>query len=156
MREILFRGKTEDGKWIEGGYFAYHDIIGREHVLILEETEGGFTYIQVDPETVCQSTGLTNKNGVKIWENDIVRWDDDDECISVIRYDAETAAFVIDHYGINGCLMEYGWDETVGGFGKIETNGFDDFCSLDFEVIGNIFNNPELMEGGVWNETDRC
>ena len=144
MREILFRGKRLDnGEWVRG-YLT--KMWGTFH--IVDEHSENLAY-PIDPETVCQFTGLTNNNGVKTWENDVVRWNDDDECISVIRYDAETAAFVIDYYGINGCLMEYGWDETAGGFGKIETNGFDDFCLLDFEVIGNIFDNPELMEGGV-------
>ena len=149
MREILFRGKTiKTGKWVEGLLWKKKYKSNKWFISCFPDKDDNEECFVVDPETVYQFTGLTDKNGVKIFEGDIVRWDDDDECISVIRYDIESAAFVIDEYGINGCLMEYGWDETAGGFGKIETNGFDDYSNLDFEVIGNIFDNPELMEGG--------
>lgn len=46
--------------------------------------------------------------------------------------------------------MEYGWDESAGGFGIVDTNGFDDFNDIsEIEVIGNIYENPELLEGRV-------
>ena len=93
---------------------------------------------------LMQYTGLNDKNGTEIYEGDIVIFD---EGFSVIRYDEETARFVLNDYGIRGCLMEYGWDESAGGFGVIDTNGFDDFVDIsDIEVIGNIYENPELLE----------
>lgn len=158
MREILFRGKAYNNKWVEGCLitapnYSYCCILEDEDKVhpmdypYLDETLGTFDgcATPINPKTICQFTGLTDKNGKKIFEGDIVLWDDDDECVSVIRYDVESAAFVIDEYGINGCLMEYGWDETAGDFGKIETNGFDDYSNLDFEIIGNVFDNPELL-----------
>ena len=79
-REILFKGKRVDnGEWVEGGTYLYDPDL--EHVCI-----GGYDYYktedgwqreeyccEVDSETVCEYTGLTDKNGRKIFENDIVR-----------------------------------------------------------------------------------
>ena len=94
---------------------------------------------------LLQYTGLKDKNGIEIYEGDIVRFDEE---LSVIRYDEDAARFVLDDYGIRGCLMEYGWDESAGGFGIVDTNGFDDFNDIsEIEVIGNIYENPELLEG---------
>lgn len=94
---------------------------------------------------LMQYTGLNDKNGTEIYEGDIVRFDEE---LSVVRYDEETARFVLDDYGIFGCLMEYGWDEGAGGIGVVNTNGFDDFNDIsEIEVIGNIHENPEFSEG---------
>jgi uncharacterized phage protein (TIGR01671 family) len=92
-----------------------------------------------------QYTGLKDKNEFEIYEGDIIKLDNE---ISVIRFDEKTARFVIDDYGIQGCMMEYGWDESVGGFEVVDTNGFDDFNDLsDIDVIGNIHEKPELLQG---------
>ena len=144
MRDILFKAKRKDNnEWIEGYY--YKRIQGDKVVDAIEKYNGNIEsieYYEIDPNTICQ---LIQTDKVIVWENDIVRWEDDDECISVVRYDEENARFVFDDYGIKGCLMEYGWDEDAGGFGKVDTNGFDCFCSFGFEVIGNIIDNPGLI-----------
>lgn len=139
MREILFKAKSEntDGTkdWVEG----YLSKCEGEFIICDDEGIG----VGIDPETICQYTGLTDKNGNKIWENDVLS--DDDMC-SVARWDDEEARFVIDDYGTKGCLMEYGFDECMGEYGVVDTYGFDDFCSMkSFEVIGNIIDNPELL-----------
>lgn len=150
MREILFKAKRiSNGEWVEG-------FVSRP---FSENTEGNITnycfnaldemgFVSeciVSADTICQYTGLTDKNGNKIWENDVLS--DDDMC-SVVRWDEEEARFVIDDYGTKGCLMEYGFDECMGEYGVVDTYGFDDFCSMEsFEVIGNIFDNPELIRG---------
>lgn len=71
MREILFRGKRKDnGKWVEGHYGEYYS--GKENVSCIsipKETISGSLCYDVIPETVGQYTGMTDKNGTKIFEN---------------------------------------------------------------------------------------
>ncbi len=131
MREILFRGKgNRYGKWVEGFYACFN---GKEHRIYTgyAETDCGDYYpefFEVIPETVGQYTGLTDKNGKKIFEGDIV------------RYNGENHIVVF---------------ETRGGTGyfgiKIDHIETWYFClsvpAKLMEVIGNIHDNPELAEG---------
>lgn len=128
MREILFRGKHMhvcpenkhlDGTWVEG-YLEDENHIN----------DGKYEFL-IDPETVCQYTGLIDKNGKKIWENDILEGHLDDKFPEDV-----TRKKVIWH--------ENGW--------KTEESRCDDKAYLDefdteiFEVVGNVFDNPELLE----------
>lgn len=167
MRKILFRAKLKDWKtnpkrneWVEGYYLSRKETtycfaedyekypVSTLHFIAEERmTDWGlpnaFRLYEIDPETLCQ---LIQTDKIKVWENDIISWEDED-VISVIRYNEEDAKFIIVDYGIKGCLMEYGWDETAGGFCKVDTNEFDDFYSFDgFKVIGNVFDNPDLIK----------
>ena len=136
MREILFRGIcTETGDWVNGFYVRLNC---KEHRIYsgYAETDCGDYYPdweQVAPDTVGQFTGMTDKNGKRIFERDIVR-----------------AKFCGKHQGtftiefINGCFYAVPvggtidslrpWKYSVGG-----ENG-------NMEVIGNIHDNPELLE----------
>lgn len=74
MREILFKAKRlSDGKWVEGYYQKRKDAFENdEHLIFRCESCHAWEYVEVEPETLCQYTGLTDKNANKIWENDIV------------------------------------------------------------------------------------
>ncbi len=139
-REILFKGKRIDnGEWVEGtpinthmGVFMCFD--KNPHYC------SQYGYMEIDeivkiiPETLCQYTGLTDKNGRKIWENDI--------CDRKEKYPEIVA------YNKGDWQLDYSY-----AFGKeMHSNA----CNLGFyayerncvEVIGNVFDNPELLEGG--------
>ena len=146
MRDILFKAKRKDnGEWVEGD--LVHSVYKINDICVGKYgSEVGMH--QVDESTICQYIGLKDKNGNKIWGNDVVR-DTYDDMSMVVRWDEEKLRFVLDYYGYSGCLMEYGYDETAGRFDVVDTYGFDDFYNPDqfFEVIGNIFDNAELLEG---------
>lgn len=144
MRDIRFKAKRIDnGEWVEGFYCKrktrYYDNIGfhdeYKNCIIVEFSDGGIDWCDVDPSTICQYTGLTDKNGRKIWENDIVKYTD------MITY-----AEKIDRIE---------WNETHASFVRLHKikMGFqylniDEFIANRCEVIGNIFDNPELLEAG--------
>ena len=145
MREILFRGKrTDNGEWIEGFYSAeeYNPYIGKIEYIPRIQIIGKCVSLGVIPETVGQYTGLTDKNGKKIFEGDIVRLTDE-------HNEIEWTAVVV--FGNpNG---EYNWGWQLKAIGEFDGNK-DILLWVDMEesgayceVIGNIYDNPELMEG---------
>lgn len=126
MREILFKAKRKDnGKWVKGD--AIHEPIGMS---IRYEKNGMSVRVPVDPDTLCQYTGLTDKNGQKIWENDILRrdgyWD--------MRIEFENGAFMVR----NADKIQY--------INRVTYTSISTFDIKEYEVIGNIFDNPELLE----------
>ena len=130
-REILFRGKrTDNGEWVEG-YLCecHHKDTGKYDYAIQEMFENGYIMHEVIPETVGQYTGLTDKNGNRIFEGDI--------CKHRSNYSGNTIISVVTY--------------TDGHFLALvcENSGFE--LSEKLEVIGNIHDNPELLE--VQNDT---
>jgi uncharacterized phage protein (TIGR01671 family) len=128
MREIKFRGKQIDnGELVFGSHRLFKNGTGNRHFIIDydEQINGGIEY-EVDPDTVGQYTGLKDKNGREIYEGDIV-----------------TGLF--DHTDIIGHII-YGSDATFFIYRKglygIGLNNAEDWL----EVIGNIHENPELLE----------
>ena len=130
MREILFRGKSiEDNKWVYGDLIREKKSFGKICTRIYRTTNNGWELIDVDSKTVGQYTGLNDKNGNKIFEGDIVDFPDrsDSESYGVVEYDTNETEFGIVY------------DSIYEGLGR-------QYHSRDIEVIGNIFDNPELLE----------
>lgn len=134
MREILFRAKRIDYDkfpkeewWIEGNAFVHDD--GRT-VDISTGTEKFSINKRVIPETLCQYTGLTDKNGKRIWENDIVRIENSmDEGIGNIEF--------------------YGGMWYVDGEPSNSLYDIVEYDDGELEVIENIFDTQELLKGGL-------
>lgn len=134
-REILFKAKRLDnGEWVEGYYRAdpdldMHFICGWDYYSSENGLEREPFEYEIDPDTLCQYTGLHDKNGEKIWENDIV----------VEKYKGRIAV----KYRIVFDLEEGSWMlETRSG----ARYGIGSINQKDFEVIGNIFDNADLLE----------
>lgn len=143
MREILFRGKTSDGEWVEGFYSAeeYNPYIGKIEYIPRIQIIGKCVSLGVIPETVGQYTGLTDKNGVKIFEGDICRFKRfNDVHVGKIVFNVTTASFVMWYQSI------------VGAYGEKATHKMLLSVCDDIEVIGNIHDNPEILKVGDNNE----
>ncbi len=148
MRENLFRGRqTDNGEWIEGFYcpvcFGYFPC--RPAIVPKEEMNNGcWRPVEVDPETVGQFTGLTDKNGKKIFEGDIIHsiyanCPKNEHIEKITFFDgcftAESAR--------GGCFAR------VAGQGSPKHFAFDkSVYMIECEVIGNIHDNPELLKEG--------
>ena len=148
MREILFKAKLKDwqtnpkhNKWVEGFYCNKQETtycfesdyekfpVKTQHYIIQERMldwglPNEFRLIEIDPKTVCQYTGMIDFEGNKIWEHDIIE------------------------EGCNGLVGSVAWDNKLGTYGLL---GFgEDYvikdAQLEWEVVGNIFDNPELIK----------
>ena len=128
MREILFKAKRIDnGEWVEG-YAVRYGYNGKEKWCIVPDYASDLYAYEVDQNTICQYIGLTDKNGNKIWENDIVKCQD---IIGKIRWNETHLAYTI-LANVEGSMQYYFIGERL---------------SNEMEVISNIFDNPELLEG---------
>lgn len=150
MREILFKAKrVENGEWIEGYYYKVQETVYcfeedyeknpvpiHHFIIFTRTTDWGLPMqvyqTEIIPETLCQFTGLTDKNGNKIWENDIVT------CQT--KYGGDIGKVVF-HNG-KFCVL---WNSTYHypQNGKCE-NYYD--INTKNSVKGNVFDNPELLQ----------
>ena len=126
-REILFKAKRLDNGECVDGFYCCIGPVGQEKHYIIPEYASAFYGVEVDPSTVCQYTGLTDKNGTKIFEGDVVR--------------RET-----DYYGKHKVYDEpVVWEDDIekGFLGEPYTSGY---CihGGNWEVIGSIHDG----EGG--------
>ena len=141
MREFLFHGKRIDnGEWVEGWYqppVSWGGSSWGTAITFHHPTEGWLADAEVDPDTVGEFFGKRDKNGRRIFEGDIGRYRQTDGakrngtsilCTGKVVYNAETASYAVDSRDAAGCRY------------------FDYFPIKDFEVIGNIHDNPELLE----------
>lgn len=124
MREILFRGKMmASGAWIQGDLRQYH-----KGVTAIKQNDFP-SIMEVDPATIGQFTGMTDKNGKKIFEGDLVR-------VEVAKIDF--VAVCKFYSGSFGLVWHY--------MGAERYSAFTGMCHAEYEVIGNVYDNPELME----------
>lgn len=136
-REILFRGKRKDnGEWVYG--FYYQSKVSGCYILVPKFTtnmknnqikDNGFDFHRVIPETIGQYTGLTDKNGTKIFEGDILNFFDSD---------GQYTNYEVIWFG-------NGWEIVM-----CRTSDADDldlFICENSVVIGNIHDNPDFLEG---------
>ena len=141
MREILFRGKrTDNCEWLYGYYFfeninLYANFNGCHYVHPCGQNQA----LSVIPETVGQYTGLTDKNGKRIFEGDVVKYKNTDgikfngvalTVIGKVVYNEKNASFAI------------------SGKDEIGAKHYDYFPIKNIEIVGNIHDNPELLKGG--------
>ena len=132
----LFRGKRIDnGEWVEG-YLSYPFCTkkGNEsYYFYAKDSLGFFCRCVVDVSTICQCTGLKDKNGKLIWENDVVAyWD---------AYSTESG------YAEADCIGKVVWDDETISFQVTNRLSAESYEVLDeCSVIGNKFDNPELLE----------
>ena len=126
-REILFRGKrTDNSEMVYGNLIDSDSIVGKIVDFDGEYFIPEFWY-KVDPETVAQFTGLTDKNGTKIFDGDIVRLYDDSEdelTNGVVVCNANFCSFCVSMKGHEDVMLMAHWQ---------------------YEVIGNIYDNKELL-----------
>ena len=138
IREVLFKAKrTDNGKWIEGSlirgvFVRCADNQDIPYILNIDDIEcdydnfgdltDGFGYYEVNPDTICQFTGLVDKNGDKIWESDIVSIDEE---LYVVTWEEDDAMFALEDVGV------------IEHFSNVDSK----WC----EVIGNKIDNPEFF-----------
>lgn len=148
MREILFRAKRKNWQefpkeewWVEGSYHHQTDYYGDpcdKHYIIdgtATDMEGYGEHYEIDPETLCQYTGMNDKNGNRIWENDIVM------CKQYIG-----GNFIDYHIELGFVEMKH------GAYGLHRKQGYyrpfkDWLEDYEYEVLDNIFDTPELLKG---------
>lgn len=137
-REILFRAKKVDGgEWVEGY------VVQRYGAWFIYDIKNADTCRQnnylVDQDTICQYTGLIDKNGKKIWENDIIKYHYGD-CYAPVKFGEYQSCFDSTTTCHVGFYVD--WDEKrdfrkdLGYWIKM----------VDAEVVGNIHDNPEQQK----------
>lgn len=153
MREILFRGKTSEDEWV---YRSLNIILDGRVEIGTKCTKAPdsdpmwqkclITY-EISPETVGQYTGLTDKNGTKIFEGDVLKFGR-----NIYQISFEEGSFIL--LDRQGKMIS-----KIGGVNNHCYSLFDlsleccweDDWAIDIEVIGNIYDNPELLKGGADN-----
>lgn len=163
MREILFRAKRiADGEWVEG----YYAMMGKGNLIrhyivqncaltgLFEDPEDNmyFNDVEIDPETIGQYTGLKDMNGNLIWENDIVSCEHEkypeDNPLEVyplftdpVKYNRNYAVEFIN------TGSSYGYRLRNKSIHFMLTGNV--IYNHNIEILGNIFDNPELLKGGM-------
>lgn len=120
----------DNGEWTYGYYCPkpYSHFPCEATIFPSETIDRDWHGERVDPDTVGQFIGLCDKNGVRIFEGDIIEYTDGcNDWLGAVKYDGDDAQFVV---------------RFIGG----DVESFDNLYSGDCEVIGNVHDNPELLE----------
>ena len=151
-REILFKAKKiNNGEWIKG-YYCRYGFAGKEKHYIIPDYASDLYTFEIDINTLCQYTELTDKNGNKIWENDITK---------LVLPDGEVRYFKVSIKSVVRKVVNH--PDFIDGVSKVEISGVvfewngyellpcvDETGTIDYkkmQVVGNIFDNPELFGG---------
>ena len=137
-REILFKAKRKNWRelpeeewWVEGNLITNEREEGTAYIGYIFDVHNGviedFDIVEVDPKTICQYTGLTDKNGKRIWENDIVLCESGEACMGYREFRETILVDSISNWQTMQILSE---------------------CE-DLKRLGNVFDNPELLGGAV-------
>lgn len=125
MRQILFRGKDHSATWRYGSYIE--NAFGSFIIKCLDNAYVSKSY-KVDQKSLGEYVGLTDKNGVKIFEGDILQlYDSEDECFGFVKYDGDLTSWVVTIENTDYILGDY-------------------FYKQNIVVVGNVYDNSELLE----------
>ena len=140
MREILFRAKRKNWQefpkeewWVEGSYHHQTDYYGescdKHYIIDGTETdmEGYGEHYEIDPETLCQYIGMVDRNGKRIWEDDIIKHEISDTLGTVKWYQEDYVGWCVDDV-------------------MIDEQQFTDEMWNECEVIGNAFDDKHLLD----------
>lgn len=163
MREVLFKAKRIDnGEWIEGNLVLSNDAEEDFRAIIIPQTDSnmftnhegfkevscdlGFeNWYKVDKNTICQFTGLTDKNEKRIWENDVLKGFEYPYLHDgKYNYFAEVVWF--ENCPAFGLYTRKNPKAIVRGVSEGNTEFMEGWNPREWEVIGNIFDNPELLK----------
>ena len=150
MREIKFRGKsTTSGKWVHGMLTTLKDLGAQMQDMIIIKKEGVFNEGSASPffmewdyihkDTVGQFTGLKDKSGKEIYEGDIISVNG--KYPKLIRYIDEWASFCLAN------LTDLDCDLKTRYWQQVSPCWWTDY-KREIKVIGNVYDNPELLKGG--------
>ena len=130
----LFRAKRLDnGQWVQGFICKKKYKSNKFYISCFHDKDDNEQFFAIDPDTICQCTGLKDNNGNLIWENDVVGfWD---------TYSTENGQAEMD------CIGKVVWDDETISFQVTNRLYAESYEVLDeCSVIGNIFDNPELLK----------
>lgn len=129
MREILFKARRlSDGEWVEGYYIGPIGVLDVHEICDIHDITG--PRVEVDPSTVCQYTGLTDKNGKRIFENDIITTKYGRACKVTFKALPSFCGFDLDP--INGDYQK--------------PDRHDIYLKENLEVIGTVFDEEAANE----------